>query len=378
MRALARLVLGWWIVAVWVGGAWAGSVIAVGTAPMGGQSGQQQALEAALMQAVLQRVAASAGMEAVAAHLTELSSSLLAKAQSFVKAYHLRASASTQNLSVVVVEVELDETAIDQALAEAGLKLDARRLGKVLMLVSEEVAPGRPPVFWWAASPPPAGLPAAVKEVVKTLGVDVVDPAKASALVPEDLRTPILSEAQGRRLGEIVGADVVVLGSVRCYPLVGDEQEAPPVLQMVAIEVSTGRTLAVQEVTGGVYPSTPPPEAAQELKMEVQKGLRELLAKACAARPPVEKAKRLELTVEGVTSLAQLTKLGQVLQGLGECVREARRTSVGEGKATYELQVSCTPSQLADTLLVQDYGDFMVNVLEVGDKGLRIRLVPKL
>ena len=86
---------------------------------------------------------------------------------------------------------------------------------------------------------------------------------------------------------------------------------------------------------------------------------------------------QLALEVSGVRSLAQLIKFEEVVGSLTGMVQSIVRNKVGGGKAGYALKISVSPSRLADELLVQNFGDFLVNVVEVEPGQMKLVLLPR-
>ncbi|MBU4605557.1 MAG: hypothetical protein KKH66_11685, partial [Proteobacteria bacterium] len=87
--------------------------------------------------------------------------------------------------------------------------------------------------------------------------------------------------------------------------------------------------------------------------------------------------KDLSLKVSGVRSLSQLMRLETVLGSLKDLVDKVQRVSAGAGQAEFKLTLKGSPAQLADQLMVQDYGDFLVNVVESDAKGLQVVIIPR-
>jgi len=82
------------------------------------------------------------------------------------------------------------------------------------------------------------------------------------------------------------------------------------------------------------------------------------------------------LELEGLRSLADLHRFEQVLRGLGALVAQAQREAVGGGgKASLRLKLKAPAAKLADQLMLQNYGDFLVNVLEASPQKIRLAVV---
>ncbi len=313
------------------------------------------------------------------AQLDRLESEILAKARQFVTNYSLQAQTATSEVVVVLVSVSVDQGSLDRALTQAGLRLPAARQALTLVLVSEEAAPGRPAVYWWSGNPGVPPAPAPVAQVLKSLGVRLVDVGSLAGKVPAEARQPVLSEEQALDLARMAGAGLVILGRVRTYPLVTPPGESPPpVAQLMALDVASQKALALVEAEGPSFHLTPGPGAGPAVTEAVQLAVRQLLEQVAKAAPGQGTPKsEVSVSIRGLRSLADLHRFEQVLGSLGTLVAGVRRESVGAGWAELKVKLNGPPSQLADRLLVQDFGDFLVNVLDISPQGLKLLLIAK-
>ncbi len=376
-------------VLVWGAGAWAAPAGTAGVvtlrvlgraAAVGDEAARRDAAVAdARRRAVARVVVSMVDPATLRKRLGELEAKVLARADQFVRSYTLEASYSGEKEALALVEVAVDRAALDRALAGAGLRLPALRRAPVLVLVSEEAAPGRPPVYWWSGSPGAPAAPPPVAEVLKSLGVRLIQPAVLAGRIPPEARQPVLNEKQALELGRLAGAGLVILGRVRTYPLVTPEgEEPPPVAQLMALDVAQGKAVALVEAVGPAFHLTPGPAAGPAVREAVQQAVRELLEQVARNAPEVAAGGgEVSLTLTGVRSLADLMRFEKVLASLTGLVGDLRRDSAGAGWARLRLKLNGSTGQLADRLLVQDFGDFLVNVVEVRPDALKLMLIPK-
>ena len=340
---------------------------------------REAAVAQALGQAVVQAAVAMVDPATIRSRLAELDEKILAKAPQFVTTYSLQAHAKSGGEVVVLVSVSVDKHSLDQALNQAGLRLPAARQTLTLVLVSEEAAPGRPAVYWWGGASGTPAAPLPVAEVLESLGVRMVDPATLAGKVPAEARQPVLSEEQALELARLAGAGLVIMGRVRTYPLVTPEDESPPpVAQLMALEVGSQKALSLVESEGPRFHLTPGPGAGLKVTDAVQQAVRQLLEQISKAAPSQSApGSQITLTIRGLRSLADLHRFEEVLDSLSGVVASARRQSVGAGWAALKVKLNGPPSQLADQLIVQDFGDFLVNVLDISPENLKLLLISK-
>lgn len=357
------------------------TVLVLGRAPLGGNEAQAKdlAVADALGRAVAQAAAATLDPVTLRNNLAVLDQQVLKDAKRYITNYSLVASAPSGDSFLALVSVTIDDRALTKSLIQAALKLPTSHLGTILVMVSEETAPGRPPVYWWSGLPGIPEAPAPVAKVIKKLGIRIINPNMVKPLLTPDMHHPVLSEAQALRFAREVGAHVVILGSVRTYPLVTAQHVLPPPLvQLLAIDSKSGQTVAMEETDSPVYHVTPTSEDAKKVVNMVEGSVLNLMAKVASRMAEAGPgSKELTLKVSGVRSLTQLLRLETVLRSLTDLVEKVQRVSAGAGKAEFLLTLKGTPAQVADQLMVQDYGDFLVNVVESDAQGLQVVIIPR-
>jgi hypothetical protein len=340
---------------------------------------REAAVAQALRQAVIQASMSMVDPSTIRSRLGELDEKIISKASQFVTTYSLQAHAKSGDEIVVLVSVSVDKHSLDQALNQTGLRLPAARQTLTLVLVSEEAAPGRPAVYWWGGASGAPAVPSPVAEVLRSLGVRTVDPATLAGKIPAESRQPVLSEEQALEMARLAGAGLVIMGRVRTYPLVTPEGESPPpVAQLMALDVATQKALSLVETEGPSFHLTPGPGAGPAVTDAVQQAVRQLLEQVSRAAPSQSTpSSEVKVTIRGLRSLADLHRFEEVLGSLTGVVTSVRRQSVGAGWAALKVKLTGPPSQLADQLIVQDFGDFLVNVLDISPDNVKLMLIGK-
>lgn len=134
----------------------------------------------ALTRAVAQAAAANLDPATLRDNLATLNQKVLQDAQRYVSNFSLVASTATKGEFLALVSVSIDERALGKSLIQAALKTPTTHLGPILVMVSEETAPGRPPVYWWSGLPGAPDLPAPVAKVLKKWGRAPSTPTRSS------------------------------------------------------------------------------------------------------------------------------------------------------------------------------------------------------
>jgi hypothetical protein len=360
-------------------------LMVLGRAPAG--ANEAAAREAATNDA-LRRAVGQAALEMLDAGLLRnrleiLEREVLAKPNRFVATYSLQGSQRVAEGMLALVSVSVDRAALDKALGASGLRQAAAPQGlpQVLALVSEEAGPGRPAAFWWGDSPGQESQPRPLLRALGRAGFKLVDTKALAGKVPPDYHQAVLTEEQALDLARKCGAGLVILGRLRTYPLVSQEgRETPPLAQLELLEVAGGQVLATEEAEGPAFPATPGPEAAEKVNQAAEDAVLRLFKQASAGIKPQEPVAEdtVLLELNGLRSLAELNRFEQVLRGLNSLVALVQREAVGGGgKASLRVKLKAPAAKLADELMVQNYGDFLVNVLESNPQKIRLAVVGK-
>ena len=339
---------------------------------------REAAVEDALKRAVAREAVGMVDKATLAANLPKFEKDILANARRFVASFSPQAVSAKGGKVVALVSVSVDLASLDKSLVSAGLRLSKKPLAETLVLVSEEASPGRPPVYWWSGAPGAPAAPGPVKDVLESLGVKMIDPARLAGKIPPEAKQPVLTEEQALELARQCGAGLVVMGRVRTYPVVTPEGDPPPLAQIEALEVAGGKVLAMEEELGPVYRTTPDAQASAKVNKAIEKlmrGIMEQVAGQVSETPAFQGD--LTLTVSGINSLAGLHRFQKELESLSVLVAGVTRDSVGPGWAKFKVKLKAPPAQLADQLILLDFGDFLANVLETGPDGMRVALIPK-
>lgn len=364
----------------------AGQVLTLGRAPASGANeaaAQDAALKDALRQAVARAVAETADPAALKGKLEAVEREVLSQAQRFVANYGIQSSGRSPESVTVLAAVTVDRAALEKALAGLGLGRAAApspAAPAVLVLVSEETAPERPPVFWWSEIPGQDSLPVPLVRVLSGGKHKIVDPKTLLGRVPLALRQAALSEDQALQLGRLAGANLVLLGRVRSYPLVTPPGENPsPAAQMEALGVAGGQVLATVEETGPVFNAPPGPEAAEKLAAAAETATRRLLDQAAAAAKsaPAAGGGMVNMEVGGLRGLTDIMRFEEAMNALTPLVSDLVRESLSGGVATYRLRLSGTLGRLAEEIKALSPAGMAVSAAEAGPDRLKVNLTPK-
>jgi len=396
---------------------------------------RERATDEALRQALIQAVSQSIGARRLEGSLTLLAGSILGKPTLLVQGFQIKASTQTGGRVYVLIEAEIEPTALKAALAQAGVGLSLKTT--ILPLIKVQLDSG--PVFaWWLNPEGPAPDSLTLDTLLarlSQLGLSVVSipagPAPAPAPVPgqEASSSPAASPppATGETqesppapaatdpadLAHQFGADLVLSG--RIFEIQAAEGRRASA-EIRIIDISSGRVVAGPVTVGRPpaeeapppTPETPPPAteaeasqppptppAAPEEAPQVEPGppagpetvdaveagerlagllLNDLkLAGWALASNPIP----AQIQVDGIKRYADLKVFLDALARLPDLVQDVKQQSIRAGQAWFDVKLLTTAQRLADLLVGQDYPTFFVSPLEVEPNRIRLKLIQK-
>jgi hypothetical protein len=276
-----------------------------------------------------------------------ISGDFLAQPGAYIKSSRSLALWRNGGLTRVMAEVELDEAALQAALARLSLPPARQTAGQPLLcLVSELAGPGRPPLYWWSGQAGAAATPAAIANDLKAFGFIpfIPEPGREKTVPAPDA----LTVERALELGRELKADLLLLGRVRLYPLLDQQAAAAlPLVSFSLLKPAENKVLAQVEAEGAVL--RPGEEAEALVQREISEALSKLfeLAGFKASAPAFA---RIRLEYQGLRSAAQLARLERLLTLLGGAVVNSHRESMSAGKALLMLDSRIDGRELAERM----------------------------
>lgn len=309
----------------------------------------------AMADILLQRLQQQLGADSLTAAWPRLTQEIFKNPASYINNHRILAINQVSGQTWVLLQAQLNEQTFEQLLKSmltAALPSPAK-LDNILCLVVEDVAPGRPALYWWSGQPGLAICPARIERGLKQLGFAPINPSAISAagLPAEITANVVLGEAQALSLGEQAGSSLVLWGRARVYPILSpDASQSTPLLQLALLSTKEKRMLAQVEVEGGVFRNNLPAGFEDSMDKEVAEALAKLfeLAKVEVNPAPLN---QIVVELEGLKSAAELSRLETNLLRLHEVVVEVKRESISSGKASLLVSARQDGLALAESLL---------------------------
>jgi hypothetical protein len=298
-------------------------------------------------QALWRYISSRMETEPLQRNFSRITEAFLNQSQAYIKSNRVLTMRRSGNLTEVMAEVEVEESALGPALDRLSLPSEQKAAARPLLcLVSELAGPGRPPLYWWSEPGNSSAAFASLTGELEAFGfTPLLLPAGQAQTIPPP---PDLTLERALEAGRALNADLLLLGRVRLYPLREERAAAlVPAASFTLLNPRENLVLAQVEAQGPVQGSGE--EAEARLRGEINEALDKLFELAgLKAAPPV--SARLRLEYQGLHSAAQLTRLERLLTLLGGAVINSHRESMSAGKAVLILDSRIDAQELAERM----------------------------
>ncbi|MDR1397007.1 MAG: hypothetical protein LBJ14_04685 [Desulfarculales bacterium] len=302
-----------------------------------------------------------------------LARNILSRPGTYIKSSRLLSHWREGDVTKVLAEVEIDGPALEAALGNlSGPEIpDASAPeARVLCLVSEKVAPGRPALYW---RPDPEGqaAPPVIEKALRAIGYVPYLPAPVSrmqAALPAAGRAG-LSPEQALLWGRKFEAGLLLIGQVRLYPRSDAGEGGEPVVSLSLLRANENKILAQVEAQGPLFRPGSGDETELAIEREISEAvlkLFELAGLRVAALPPA----RIRLEYQGLSSAAQAVRLERLLTLLGGAVSSVRRESMSQGRAVFILDSQIGGVELAERMRALPELTATVKIVEQSESSL--------
>ena len=348
------------------------------------QAARDRAISESLVTAVALMTEEVLKLDSLVENFPEVNSVIFGNTDAFVQEYKVLTETEAGKFYRVMVKVTVAGKKIAKKLSTAGILRAKIDLPSVLFFISEQNLQDDSPRYWWGKQ---MGGFEAISEstmadilraggfpIVEHRGIGVGKLAElGSAVKPE------LSDEEAINLGTRLQAEAVILGTAVASPtasVMGDDLKSfKVVLNARVLGTETGDELANiarTSVTANVDDAAGGREA---LKMAGTLAGDDLAIQLAAAwRKLAEKASRLEIFVEGTGNLANFVKFRRALSGIPG-VEGIRVKEIKPNETTLIADYKGKAEQLASALMLQNFGNFGINIYEISKQNLKVALV---
>jgi hypothetical protein len=361
--------------------------VVIGTSQIYGdniQAARDQAISASLVTAVALMTEEILQVDSLVENFPQVNEIIYEKTDTFIQDYKVLTEAEVAKSYRVIVKATVAGPKIEKQLSQAGILRVKVILPAVIFFISEQNLLEDSPRYWWGKqmSGFESIAEATMSDILKARGFRVVEHGgieipKMADWGPNE--KPILTAEEAINLGTRLQADVVVVGTsiASTTPSVmGDNLKSfKATLNARALRTETGEEIAnlsrisvtanVDEGVGGREALTMAGTlAGDELATQLTSAWRKL----------AERPSQLEILVEGTGNLANFVKFRRALNGISG-VESIRVKEIKPNETTLIIEYKGKAEELASALMLQNFGNFGINIYEITQQNLKIALI---
>jgi len=361
--------------------------VVIGTSQVYGdniQAARDQAISASLVTAVALMTEEILQVDSLVENFPQVNQIVYENSNTFVQDYKVLTENQFAKSYRVIVKVTVAGNKIEKQLSQAGILRMKVTLPAVLFFISEQNLNEDSPRYWWGKqmSAFESISEATMSDILKARGFPIV--AHGRIEIPKMVNwgsneKPELSTQEAINLGMRLQAEVVVVGAAIASPtpsVMGENLKSfKATLNARAFRTETGEEIAnlsrisvtanADEGVGGKEALTMAGTlAGDELATQL----------ASAWRKLAERPSELEIWVEGSGNLANFVKFRRALTGISG-VEGIRVKEIKPNETILIIEYKGKAEELASALMLQNFGNFGINIYEITQQSLKIALI---
>ena len=348
------------------------------------QAARDQAISESLVTAVTLMTEEVLKVDSLVENFPKVNEIIYENTDNFVQDYKVLTETRSDKFYRVVVKATVAGQKIAKQLSTAGILRAKIDLPSVIFFISEQNLQDDSPRYWWGKQMGnfESISEATMADILKAKGFRVIDHRDIGIRKMADWNpdmTSQLTDEEALNLGTRLKADVVIVGSSVASPtasVMGEELKSfKVILHARALSTETGKELvdiSRTSVTANVDETAGGREALQMAGTLAGDDLSVQLASEW--RKMAEKPSQVEILVEGTGNLANFVKFRKALTGIPG-VEGYRVKEIKPNETTLIIDYKGKAEDLASALMLQNFGNFGINIYEIGKQNLKIALI---
>ncbi len=341
---------------------------------------RKQAVADGLEEAVSHALARLLPPETIVDKFQLIGQSLLSRTDSFILGYKVLAEAVHEKHYRVAVQATVSLEKIKTRLGELGLMLGSMPYPRVLVLISERQVEDTAPRPWWSGSPDTGVVSGKIlARRLAAKGFVIIRPEQSR--MPAEL-PPTFSAAQAEALARDLNADVVVFGTAVARESANTMGETirsfNATVRLAALKVDGRVNIAGTEQTGTAVYTDAFEGGRRALEAAARQAADDLAAKIESYWKKQAQARAsIKILVTGTGGqIANFVRFRGVL-GTVSGVDAVRLTQIMPDQAELEVNYQGDASTLAQALLAKQFGNFGINIYQIGKNEIKLSLVAR-
>lgn len=338
---------------------------------------RDNAINDALRKAVEQAVGMFISSQTIVENFTVIEDNIYSRSQGYIRNYSIASEKSEETLYHVKVKASVKVGTIQNDLSALGLLMSRKGMPRLMVLMTERTSAGEGAAFQWDPTAPSVAEEVIQSDFLKD-GFTFVDRTSLAKL--QKVEGADISNDTARRFGDQVDAELVIAGSATAKSAGNVAGTAMKSYQATV----TGR--AIRTDNGVVIASAT--DAASSVHIEDAAGTADAIRKASEKLAANLKAQiiakwqgevasvtMVSMTVRGIKSYPDFVQFKSVLKSDVRGVKEIYQRSMKTGEAKIDVEVQGSAQSLADTLAVQRFDGFTVDITNVTENHIELNLI---
>ena len=361
-------------------------VIGTGTIYKGNSAAaRQDAIANGLNVALDAAVVEMLSPESLVGHFQIINQVIQGKTGDFIQGYKVLGEYKSGKKYRAVVEATISIAAISRKLASVSIAVGRGELPKVLFFISQQNPEGALEQYWWGGDSQFKMVSAekAMAGVLARKGFLVADPGRASSSSRN--RTidfpPAIDTASAMMLAADYGAKVVIIGTAvsrsASNTMGASRRSYAAVVKARALMVENGTELASVEneaVAAGSDDITGGRGAIKAAAALAADALAEQIAAVWSKEG--KPLSTIKIAVEGTRDLANFVMFRRVIKKMSD-VQKIRTLEMKPDQAVIEVEYQGTAEAFANSLMLNPFENFRLDIYDVSAELLRVALIPR-
>ena len=345
---------------------------------------RDQAIQDALRLVVEQAAGTMVASETLVQNYEVMRDQIYAKSQGYIQRYEVTDESTEGNLYKVTIQAAVAEGNLKNDIMALGLLMARKNMPRVMIMVAEQNVGMHYYSYWWGVKSSTVDLSITENVLMEKLtqkGFHIVDHAMTSKTleIKDPYKIESLNNDAVRSIGNLYDAEVVIYGkalSKLAGSVLGTSMKSAQAdVSLRVVSTDTGRVIASSTHHAAAVHPNEVTAGADALKIATEAIADQLLKQIVTQwSQDVSGGSLIRLEVSNIASYSHLVKLKEMIQKRVRGVSGLYQRDFNEGTATLDVSVPATSQKLADELVMIDYGDFTIDITNITQNTVSLKL----
>jgi len=345
---------------------------------------RDQAVKDALRMVVEQTVGTMISSETVVQSYEVLQDQIYSKTQGYIRNYNIINESPAGNLYRVTIQANVAKGILKNDLMALGLLIARKNMPRIIIMVAEQNVGMHHYTYWWHVVAGHADLTITENTLMEKLaekGFNIVDHSvKAKNIqISDAYKIESLTNDAIKTIGNLYDAEVVIYGkalSKLAGSVMGSSMKSAQAdVSLRAVNTDNGQVIASStNHAAAVHPSEV--NAGTEALKQAAEGIAEKLITQIINRwsQDVSGGAMIQVVISGIKSYNHLVKFKEIVQKKIRGVAGLYQRDFSSGVATLDINIATSAQNLADELVVIDYGGFVIDITSITQNSINLKM----